>query len=128
MKEALRRDRSKTNILQMSELGLMQMTRKRTRESIKRVLCEPCCYCEGEGTLKSRRTMCYEILRDLRRERRDLFGRKVMVLTHPEVAGLFCDEEREPLERLERELQANIVVKGQPDLHMEQYEISPLVL
>ena len=65
----MRRDKSKTNILQMSELGLIQMTRKRTRESIGQVLCEPCFYCEGEGYLKSKQTVCYEILRELERRR-----------------------------------------------------------
>lgn len=126
LREALRRDKSKTNILRMSELGLIEMTRKRTRESIGRVLCESCFYCEGEGHLKSKQTVCYEILRELERDRRDYFGRNVMVTVHPEVAARFYDEERTALERVEERLQARIMVKGEPSLHIESYEIAPL--
>ncbi|HAA04691.1 MAG TPA: Rne/Rng family ribonuclease, partial [Syntrophobacteraceae bacterium] len=74
LSEAMQRDKSKSNILRMSELGLIEMTRKRTKESIGRVLCEPCFYCEGEGFLKSKQTICYEILRELERDRRDHYG------------------------------------------------------
>jgi len=125
MKDAMRRDKSKANILRMSELGLIEMTRKRTRESIGRVLCEPCGYCDGEGHLKSLQTVCYEILRDLTRERDDLFGRDVMVMANPQVAARFCDEERAFLDKIEEQLQARIQVKGEKAFHIEQYEISP---
>jgi len=126
LKDAMHKDKSKTNILHMSELGLIEMTRKRTKESIGQLLCEPCFYCEGEAYLKSRQTICYEILRELERERRELFGGNVVVMAHPEVAGRFCDEERGPLERVEEYLQARITVKGEPGFHLEQYEIAPL--
>jgi ribonuclease G len=125
LRDAMKKDKSKTNILRMSELGLIEMTRKRTKESIGRTLCEPCFYCDGEGHLKSRQTVCYEILRDLERERVELFGRNVTVTAHPEVAARFCDEERGPLERLEERLHARILVKGDAEFHMEQYEIGP---
>jgi len=124
LKEAMRKDKSKTNILRMSELGLIEMTRKRTKENIGRVLCEPCFYCDGEGYLKSKQTVCYEILRELERERVELFGRKLMVMVHPEVAARFCDEERGALEEVEERLHARILVKGEPGFHLEQYEIS----
>jgi ribonuclease G len=126
LKEATRRDKSKTNILRMSELGLIEMTRKRTKESIGRLLCESCFYCEGEGHLKSKQTVCYEILRELERERSELFGRNVMVMVHPDVAARFYDEERGALERVEERLQGTIMIKGESSLHMEQYEIAPL--
>lgn len=126
LKEAMRRDKSKTNILQMSDLGLIQMTRKRTRESIGQVLCEPCSYCDGEGYLKSKQTVCYEILREMQREREELFGKNVQVVVHPEVAARFYDEERSPLERMEERLQARILVKADPAFHQEQYEITPV--
>jgi ribonuclease G len=125
LKEATRKDKSKTNILRMSELGLIEMTRKRTKESIGRLLCESCFYCEGEGHLKSKQTVCYEILRELERERSDLFGRNIMVMVHPDVAARFYDEERGPLERVEERLHARIMIKGETSLHLEQYEISP---
>jgi ribonuclease G len=126
LKDAMHKDKSKTNILHMSELGLIEMTRKRTRESVGQVLCEPCFYCDGESYLKSRQTVCYEILRELEREKRDLYGQSIMVLAHPEVAARFCDEDRAPLERVEEALHASIMVKGDPGFHMEQYEIAAL--
>jgi len=125
LRDAMKKDKSKTNILRMSELGLIEMTRKRTKESIGRTLCEPCFYCDGEGYLKSRQTVCYEILRELERERVELFGRNVTVIAHPEVAARFCDEERGPLESLEERLHARILVRGDAEFHLEQYEIAP---
>ena len=68
LQEALKKDKQKTNILKISELGLVQMTRKRTRESLTRTLCQQCPYCEGKGFIKSQTTVCYEILRALSRE------------------------------------------------------------
>ncbi|MGV8074280.1 MAG: ribonuclease E/G [Syntrophobacteraceae bacterium] len=124
IREAMKKDKSKTNILHMSELGLIEMTRKRTKENIGRVLCEPCSYCEGEGHLKSKQTMCYEILRELERERESHFGRNIVVTVHPEVAARFCDEERGPLERVEERLHARITVMGEQTYHLEQYEIA----
>ncbi|MEM5786721.1 MAG: Rne/Rng family ribonuclease [Syntrophobacteraceae bacterium] len=124
LRDATYKDKSKSNILQMSELGLIEMTRKRTKESIGRVLCEPCSYCEGEGFLKSKQTVCYEILRELDRQRKDLFGRDVLVLAHPEVVARFCDEERPALERMEERMHARIEVKAETKMHLEQYEIT----
>jgi ribonuclease G len=125
LKEATRKDKSKTNILRMSDLGLIEMTRKRTRESIGRLLRESCFYCEGEGHLKSKQTVCYEILRELERERSEFFGRNIMVTVHPDVAARFYDEERGPLEKVEERLHARIMIKGEASLHLEQFEITP---
>ena len=126
LSEAMQRDKSKSNILRMSELGLIEMTRKRTKESIGRVLCEPCFYCEGEGFLKSKQTICYEILRELERDRRDYYGHNIMVMAHPEVVARFCDEERAALEMTEDQLQARVTLKGEMGFHIEQFEITPL--
>ena len=126
LKEALKRDKSKTNILKISELGLVEMTRKRTKESINRGLHEPCFYCNGEGYLKSTVTMCYEIFREIEREHETLFGHRVMVTAHPEVAHLLYDEGRHHLEALENDLQARISVKADQSLHLEQYDIYTL--
>ena len=124
LKEAVRKDKSKTNILRMSELGLIEMTRKRTRESIGRTLCEPCFYCEGHGQLKSTQTLCYEILREIQREQRELFGRNVLIQVHPHVAARLLDEERASLERLEESLHACFHVQGERSFHLEQYQIT----
>ncbi|GLI34712.1 Rne/Rng family ribonuclease [Desulforhabdus amnigena] len=126
LKDAMRKDKSKTNILNMSELGLIEMTRKRTKESIGQILCEPCFYCDGEGYLKSKQTVCYEILRELQRDHRDLFGRNILVVVHPEVAARFYDEERVPLEKMEERLHASIVVKGDSTYHLDQYDVTVL--
>ncbi len=124
LKDAMRKDKSKTNILRMSDLGLIEMTRKRTKESIGRVLCEPCFYCDGEAYLKSKQTVSYEILRELERERKELLGQNIMILAHPEVAARFCDEERIYLEQVEERLHARILVKGETNFHLEQYDIT----
>jgi ribonuclease G len=126
LRDALKKDKSKTNILKMSELGLIEMTRKRTKENINRVLREPCFYCDGEGYLKSTGTMCYEIFREIERDREVLSGRSVMVTAHPEVVHLLYDEERHRLEELEKNLQARITVKADQSLHLEQYDIYAL--
>src|SRR5512139_3502365 len=126
LKDALRRDKSKTNILKMSDLGLIEMTRKRTKESLSRVLCEPCLYCEGEGYLKSTQTICYEIFREIERDHRSRAGHRIMVEVHPAVANLLCDEERHLLENLERRYQVQITVHASQHLHLEQYEICAL--
>jgi len=125
LREALKSDRAKTTASEVTELGMIEMTRKRTKESIGRLLCEACFYCEGEGHLKSKQTVCYEILRELERERSEHFGRNLLVMVHPDVAGRFYDEERGPLERVEERLQARIMIKGVAGLHLEQYEITP---
>jgi len=126
LRDATHKDKSKSNILHMSELGLIEMTRKRTKESIGQVLCEPCFYCEGEGYLKSKQTVCYEVLRDLERQRKEFYGRKILVMVHPEVAAMFCDEESAALERVEETMHALVSVKADVSLHLESYEIALL--
>jgi ribonuclease G len=126
LSDALEKDKSRTNILKMSELGLIEMTRKRTKENINRILREPCFYCDGEGYLKSTGTMCYEIFREIERDHAALFGRTIMVTAHPEVVHLLYDEERHGLEELETNLQARITVKADQSLHLEQYDIYAL--
>jgi len=121
---ALRSDRSRTKILKFSELGLVEMTRKRVRESLSRVLCQPCPYCDGRGTIKSATTMCYEVLREIRRTgHASPKRRKIIVTLHPLVADLLFNEENAFLETLEAEIQKQIVIKGDYDLHEEQYEV-----
>lgn len=124
LEEAMKSDKSKTNILKMSELGLVEMTRKRVRESIGRMMCEPCPYCEGLGYIKSKTTVCQEIFRELRREMLDVHGSKVMLSVHPQVADLLYDEERRGLEDLEKRFKKRIIVRAKPGFHQEQFEIS----
>jgi ribonuclease G len=123
LEEALKKDRTKTNILEISELGLVEMTRKRTRESIPRILCEPCAYCDGAGYGKSKTTVCYDIFREIERTASGLGGATMMVDVNPEVADLLYDEERAGIEHLERKLNKKIVIKAKDGLHQDQFEI-----
>lgn len=120
--DAMKRDRAKNTILHISELGLIQMTRKRVRESLGRVLCESCPYCEGKGYVKSPRTICYEIFRKITRIARQ--GAERLVITaHPSVAELLSDEERAGIEEIENKYGVKIIVKEDNKLHQENYEM-----
>ncbi|MEZ4599785.1 MAG: Rne/Rng family ribonuclease [Syntrophotaleaceae bacterium] len=121
--EALKNDRAKTNILKISELGLVEMTRKRVRENLTRTLCEPCPYCEGKGYVKSRATMVYEIFRQLRREIAVLAGKQVTLLVHPDIASTICDEERCEIDDLETRFDKQIAITARFDYHIEQFDI-----
>jgi ribonuclease G len=125
LKDALKRDRSRTNILKISELGLLEMTRKRVREGIGRQLCEPCHACGGHGWIKSTTTLCYDVLREVRREAAHAigFGGDVYVEVHPDVANALFEEERNVLEELERQLEKRIVVRSNDRLHREKVEV-----
>ncbi len=124
LEEALKGDKNKTNILKISELGLVEMTRKRVRESIGRTLCEPCPYCEGKGYVKGKLTIIYEILRELHREMADLPAGHVTLLAHPEIAGLLIDEERGGLDELEQRCGRSVSINPRPGFHIEQFEIA----
>ncbi len=124
LEEALKNDKNKTNILKISELGLVEMTRKRVRESIGRTLCEPCPYCEGKGYVKGKLTVIYEILRELHREMKDLPAGHVTLLAHPEIAGLLIDEERAGLDEVEELYGRPVSIQSRPGFHIEQFEIS----
>ena len=123
LEEALKKDRQKTNIFQISELGLVEMTRKRTRENIARILSEPCPYCEGAGLIKSKTTVCYDIFRQIERTSSELGGHNILVEVNPEIAGLLYEEERASVEELERRTRKKIVIKGKPGFHQEQFNI-----
>jgi len=123
--EAMKRDRAKNTILHISELGLIQMTRKRVRESLGRVLCEPCSYCEGKGFVKSPRTLCYEIFRKISKLARH-GGEKIIVTAHPMVAELLSDEERASLEEIENRYGVKVIVREDSKLHQENYEVVEL--
>jgi ribonuclease G len=126
LEEAIKKDRQKTTIFKISELGLVEMTRKRTRESISRILGESCSYCEGAGLIKSKTTVCYDIFREIERTSTALGGQNIMVEVNPEVAGLLYEEERAGVEELERKLKKKISIKGKPGFHQEQFDITEI--
>lgn len=123
LKDALRKDRSRTNVLPMSELGLVEMTRKRTRETLNRMLCEPCFYCDGEGYLQSKRTICHNIYRDLRRESGEMMSDSITLKVHPEIADLLLGEGRGMVESLEGWLNKEIIIRPEEKFHVEQWEM-----
>jgi ribonuclease G len=124
LKQALSKDKAKSNVLRMSELGLIEMTRKRTRENLNRLLTEPCFYCEGRGILKSKKSLCYEIFRDLEREcMTHAKEGPLQVLVHPEIDRVLKEEEQESVMDLEKRINKRIVIIGKEEFHMEQYEI-----
>ena len=123
LEDALKKDRAKTNILRISELGLIQMTRKRTRESLNHIVCEPCPYCYGKGFTKNLRTVTYGIFREI--ERATLEGGIVgaRVVAHPEVVDTIFQDERDTLDRLEERFGLKVSIKGDPALHIEDFRV-----
>jgi len=101
LEQALEKDHAKSHISEVSSLGLVEMTRKRTRESLERVLCEPCPTCGGRATLKTAETVCYEIFREILRQARQFDIERLLVLVSQEVADLLLDEESHSLAELE---------------------------
>jgi ribonuclease G len=125
LQESVRKDRARTNVLTLSELGLVEMTRKRTRESLQAVLCAPCPYCSGRGRVKAVATMGQELLRRLRREAAQHPGAPhFTVSVPPDVATYLCEEAHRGIEAIEGEFQTKIVVKAVEGLHREQAEIT----
>jgi ribonuclease G len=122
-KEALKRDKSKTHVLPMSEMGLIQMTRKRTREPLTRILCEPCFYCEGEGYIVSRQSVGYTVYREILRSSRDMMGHRVAIRVNPQVAEFLHREENHLITNLERFMNKQIVIYPEPRFHVEQFDI-----
>jgi ribonuclease G len=123
--EAMKKDRAKNTISHISELGLIQMTRKRVRESLGRTLCETCPYCEGKGFVKSPRTLCYEIFRKVTRLAKHGSDR-IIVTAHPSVAELLSDEERAGIEDIENKYSVKVTIRESRNLHQENYEVTAL--
>lgn len=123
LQDALKADRAKSNVLSISALGLVEMTRQRMRTSLSQKLAEPCPYCEGKGHIKSAMTVCYEVLRELRRQAADLPGDTIVIEVHPDVANLLADVENERLTRLEQRFAKTILVEPLPQSHLEQFAI-----
>ncbi len=121
--EAVKKDKSQTNILPLTELGLVQMTRKRTRRNLTRTLCEPCFYCNGNGYLLSGKSICYKIYRDLISEAKDMMGNQFTVKVHPEIAQLLHGSENHLLVGLESRFSKPIAIYPEPHYHIEEYHI-----
>src|SRR5438270_4622052 len=123
LQEALGADRAKTNVLKISDIGLVEMTRKRVRESVTRLTTESCPICDGRGHVRSRTTMAYEIMREVQRAARKQREDQIVVSCHPEVAKLLQGPEREAMRLLMMKLNTSITVRPQPQYHIEQYDL-----
>ncbi|MBI3814662.1 MAG: Rne/Rng family ribonuclease [Nitrospinae bacterium] len=127
LEQALKSDRSRTKIIEISEFGLVEMTRKRVRDSLSRTLCQTCPYCEGRGGIKSPTTVCYEIFREVQRViNASPVKKKILINVPPVVADMLSDEESQYIDKLEEDLKIKIIVKADFDMHQEQYEITAL--
>lgn len=121
---ALKNDKAKTTVVRISELGLVEMTRKRTRDSLGRTLYEPCFYCDGTGQLQSKTTICHEILRQIRREKDSLPGFKVVVNAHPAVVDAMQREQKDALVKASARYARQIVLQARKDYHLEQFDLA----
>ena len=121
--KALARDRTKVSVSSFSSLGLVEMTRKRTRESLAHILCEPCPACEGKGQVKTSRTVCYEILRELLREAKQFNPREFRILASQLVIDMFLEEESQNLAQLGDFIRKPISLQVQTGYQQEQYDI-----
>ena len=124
LEEALKRDRARPTIIKISELGLVEMTRKRTRDTIVRALCESCSHCEGKGFIKSKATVAYEVLREIEREVIERDVSKMLVQAHPDVIDILAIDERETLDQIERRYRKQIYLQAVTDYHPEQFEVN----
>ncbi len=123
--QAMSRDRARNTIFEVSELGLIQMTRKRVRESLGRILCETCTYCEGTGFVKSAKTVCYDIMRKVQKMASQGVQR-IIITAHPQVAELLSDEENHLMEDIEQEYGIKVIVSSDKGLHQENYDLATL--
>ena len=127
LKDALKKDRSKTHVLPMSEMGLIQMTRKRIKKSLTTLMCEPCFYCDGEGHLISRRSVCYNIFREVLRETIDVRCKKLTLRVNPEIAELLHGGESDIIVSLENVTGKQIVIYPDLKFHLEEFDIVEII-
>lgn len=124
LEEELRVDRARTNALKISDLGLVEMTRKRVQENLVQAISEPCHYCEGRGYTRSRQTVVFDILREIQREHtRGPKRETIYVNAHPVVADLLYGEEFDSLSELEETVGKRVVVRAMGHYHLERYEV-----
>ena len=123
LEKSLERDRAKSHICEVSGLGLVEMTRKRTRESLEHVLCEPCPCCEGKGSMRTAETVCYEVFRELLREARQYEPDQFLVLASTEVIDLMLDEESASVAELEEFIGRPIRFQVETLYTQEQFDV-----
>ena len=122
-RKQLARDRTRTTVSGFTQLGLVEMTRKRTRESLAHMLCQPCPTCEGRGQVKTARSVCYDILREILREARQFHPKEFRVVAHATVVEMLLDEESVHLAGLSEFIGKPISLSAEAAMSPEQYDI-----
>jgi ribonuclease G len=123
VEQELKKDRSPSKALQVSDFGLIIITRKRVKQSLERVMTEPCPYCSGTGTIKNTSTICYEILTEVKKIGPDLNGHRLLLRVNPEIARALKEEERDVMRDLTSSLGKDVTVKPDMLLHHEQFDV-----
>jgi len=123
LESEIRKDRAKTKMLNISEFGLVEVTRKRSRANLERLLTQPCPYCGGRGRIQAIATICLNLRKELLRLRGRAAAAELLLRVHPEVARALQQEERAILEELERSLGVTILLQGDPELHHERFDV-----
>jgi len=119
----LKKDRSPSKALQVSDFGLVIITRKRVKQSLERVLTEPCPYCSGSGVIKSSSTICYEILNEVKKVSPDLNGHRLLLRVNPDIARALKEEEQAVLTDLKQSIGKDVSIKADAHLHHEQFDV-----
>jgi ribonuclease G len=123
VEQELRKDRAPSKALQVSDFGLVIITRKRVKQSLERVLTEPCPYCAGSAVIKSTSTICYEILSEVKKIGTDLNGQSLVLRVNPDIARALREEERAVFKDLKQSLGREIAVRPDAQLHHEQFDL-----
>ncbi len=123
MEQELRKDRSPSKAIQVSDVGLIITTRKRVKQSLERLLTDPCPYCSGSGMIKSNSTICYEMFSELQKVSADLNGHSVVLRVNPDIARALEEEEHAVLRDLEQALGKPVIIKSDIYLHHEQFDV-----
>jgi ribonuclease G len=123
VEQELKKDRSPSKALQVSDFGLVIITRKRVKQSLERVMTEPCPYCSGTGTIKSTSTICYEILNEVKKIGPDLNGHRLLLRVNPDIARALKEEESAVLRDLRSSLGKDVTIKPDLQLHHEQFDV-----
>jgi ribonuclease G len=123
VEKELRKDRSPSKALQVSDFGLVIVTRKRVKQSIERQLTDPCPYCSGSGSIKSASTICYEILTEMKKIGKEFEGQGVILRVNPDIARALKEEESALLRDLQQTLGKPVTIKPDTHLHHEQFDV-----
>jgi ribonuclease G len=123
VEQELRKDRAPSKSVQVSDFGLIIITRKRVKSSLERMLTEPCPYCSGTGTIKASATICYDILTEVKKVRSELDGYSLVLRVNPEIARALKDESRNVFHELEAAVGRPVTVRSDEQLHHEQFDL-----